>query len=571
MQLIARDVLRERYAHAGERSLRQVQRRVATALAEAEAAAQRAHYTRQFLWAQQHGFVAGGRINAGAGSGQAATLINCFVQPIADAGVDLALAQAEQTMRRGGGVGLNFSLLAPSTAASGSGGPLLQMRRFDQRCAQLATGSARRGALMAVLNIEHPDIAEFVVAKRQASCLHNFNLSVGVSDAFMRAVADDAEFDLLHRARPAQLVPGMHQRGDGCWIYRRVRARALWQLIAGSAYASAEPGVLFLDRINRENNLGYCETIAATNPCGEQPLPDYGACCLGSIDLTACVTEPFTAAARFDFAQLRAVAGIAVRMLDNVLDITAWPLAEQREQGLAKRRIGLGMTGLGDALIMLGLRYDRRDGRAFAVRIARALRDAAYRASTALAQERGPFPLFDAERCLQQPFIARLPAALRAAIRRHGVRNSHLLSIAPAGSISLAFCDNVSNGVEPAFAWCYRRWHRLPDGVDKSYAVEDFAHRRYRRAGFDVAQLPAAFRSAAQIAPADHVRMVAALTPFIDAGISKTVNVSADCAFAPFERLYWQAWQSGVKGLTTYRPTPALASVLVSPPRCNRS
>lgn len=582
MQPIAQDVLRERYAQVAESSLRQVRQRVATALAQAEKPERRAFLASRFLWAQEQGFIAGGRINANAGSGRSGTLINCFVQPIGDAvdgsqgmpTVDTALAEAERTMREGGGVGLNFSGLAPrdSVAGQSAAGPLAAMARFDCCAAALVASTARRGAMMAVLNVDHPDIAEFIQAKRHSSSLHSLNLAVGVSDAFMRAVETGADVDLVHSARPAaaQIAAGARQRADGRWVYRQLSARWLWDLIVHSAYDSAEPGLLFLDRINRENNLAYCETIVATNPCGEQPLPAYGACCLGSLNLTAFVQDAFSARASFDVERLRAVATLAVRMLDNVIDISGWPLPQQQREAAAKRRLGLGVTGLGDALIMLGLRYDRHAGRQWAAKILRLLRDTAYATSVELARERGAFPAFDAARYLQQPFIARLPARLRAAIGRHGIRNSHLISIAPTGSISLAFADNVSSGIEPAFAWRYQRWLCGAEGVAKTYRVEDYAYRRYRLAGRDLSSLPEAFRSAAQIEPLAHVRMLAALAPYVDAGISKTVNVGADCSLQRFEELYWAAWTGGVKGLTTFRPNPVLHPVLTLPtPACS--
>jgi ribonucleoside-diphosphate reductase alpha chain len=417
---------------------------------------------------------------------------------------------------------------------------------------------------MGVLAVDHPDIFAFIATKQAAGVLRNFNLSVGIGDAFMQAIRDDTDIALLHAAKPSadQLARGAYQRDDGLWVYRHVAARSLWLALLRSAYDTGEPGVLFLDSINRENNLGWCESIVATNPCAEQPLPDYGACCLGSINLAACVVDAFGPTAQVDLAKLRRLTRVAVRMLDNVLDITAWPLPEQRAQATAKRRIGLGVTGLADALIMLGHRYDRRAGRSVAIRLLRTLRNAAYAESIRLAGRRGAFPAFDADRYLRQPFIQRLPKSLREGIRRHGIRNSHLLSIAPAGSISLAFADNVSNGIEPAFAWQYSREHRLPDGSQRHYDVEDFAWRLYREQGGDIGRLPPAFVSALQIDPLAHVRMVAALQPYVDAGISKTVNIAADYPFAKFQALFWQAWQAGLKGLTTFRPNPARESVL---------
>jgi ribonucleoside-diphosphate reductase alpha chain len=583
-QEVSLDVLREKYAKGNEQDIDAVRQRVATALAACEAPAVRDEMARSFLWAQQHGFIPAGRINSAAGLGLKATLINCFVQPIGDSisgsqdglpGIYTALAEAAETMRRGGGVGYDFSAIRPAGSQvrgtqSRASGPVSYMEVFDASCKTVESAGARRGAQMGVLRIDHPDIERFIGAK-DAGALSSFNLSVGVTDAFMRAVADDAQFDLVHRAEPGleAIAAGAARRDDGWWRYRQVRARDLWDKVMRSTYDHAEPGVLFIDRMNAENNLWYAERLAATNPCGEQPLPAYGCCDLGSLNLTCFVEGAFGREASFDFERMRAVAAVAVRMLDLVLDATAWPLEQQAAEAHAKRRIGLGFLGLGSALVMLGLRYDSDAGRALAARIARELRDAAYAASVELAREKGPFPQFDAERYLQGPFTGRLPEPLRAAIREHGIRNSHLLSIAPTGTIALAFADNASNGIEPAYAWTYQRKKRMPDGSLRVYEVADHAWRLYRQLGHDVsdpARLPPQFVTALQMPASDHLRMMEAVQPFIDTAISKTVNVPADYPYAGFQDLYTEAWRAGLKGLATYRPNTVLGSVLSTGP-----
>ena len=579
-QPISAEVLIEKYSKGDETTIEEVNQRVARALAQAELPEQRALWEQRFAQALAEGFVPAGRIQSAAGTALSATLINCFVQPVGDSiaqiedgypGIYTALTEAAETMRRGGGVGYDFSRIRPRGAWVGStqssaSGPVSYMRVFDRSCETVESAGARRGAQMGVLRCDHPDIEEFIHAKDKGD-LKNFNISVGVTDTFMKAVQADGEVELVHRAEPgtAQKNAGAYQHTDdsGIWVYRKLRARDLWDQVMRSTYSHAEPGVLFLDHINKDNNLSYCETIASTNPCAEQPLPPYGCCCLGSINLTRFVQNPFAEDARFDEAGFIKVAKVATRMLDNVLDVTVWPLPQQQEEARSKRRVGLGFTGLGDALVMLNLRYDTAQARAAAQRISEVMRDASYEASVELAKERGAFPLFNADLYLSgSTFASRLPQPLKDRIRAHGLRNSHLLSIAPTGTISLAFADNASNGIEPAFSWSYSRKKRMPDGSFKEYAVEDHAWRLYRHLKGKDTPLTEAFVSALEMSAQAHAAMVAVVAPYIDTAISKTVNVPVDYPYEDFQDLYMQAWQDGLKGLATYRPNSILGSVL---------
>jgi ribonucleoside-diphosphate reductase alpha chain len=584
-QPISQDVLREKYLKAGETGAEDVYRRVAQALASVEPETQRALHEALFLSNLHAGAIGAGRIMSAAGTQIKATLINCFVQPVGDCiqgmdeegypGIYEALREAAETMRRGGGVGYDFSRIRPRGAdvkgtASMASGPCSYINVFDQSCSTVESAGARRGAQMGVLRIDHPDVLEFITAKRTPGRWNNFNVSIGMSDSFMQALLDDQPWELMHKAAPsaAILANGGFQRPDGQWVYQTLAARELWDTVMKSAYDFAEPGILFLDHINQDNNLRYCESISATNPCGEQPLPPYGCCDLGPIILTRFVCHPFgfDGTPIFDFKAFETSVAIQVRALDNVLDLTYWPLPQQRDEAAAKRRIGVGFTGLGNALTMLCLRYDSAEGRAQAALIAEHMMAAAYAASIALAREKGAFPRFDADGYLSTgTFASRLPQALKTAIRVHGIRNSHLLSIAPTGTVSLAFADNASNGIEPAFSWMYRRKKREADGSTTDYAVEDHAWRLFRELGGDVTPLtplPDYFVSALEMKAADHIAMMQSVQPFIDTAISKTVNVPAGYPYADFKDLYLQAWRAQLKGLATYRPNNILGSVL---------
>lgn len=581
-QSISDDVLKEKYLKTGETNVTDIFRRVAKGLASVETESLRHKYELIFYKNFMAGAIGAGRIMSSAGTGLQATLINCFVQPVGDCiqgldeqglpGIYEALREAAETMRLGGGVGYDFSHIRPRGAfvratASMASGPCSYINVFDHSCTTVESAGSRRGAQMGVLRIDHPDIFEFIEAKRTPGRWNNFNVSVSVSDLFMKTLNRNGEWQLIHRAEPGEPIKsdGAYQREDGMWVYQTLPAKKIWDRVTQSAYDFSEPGVLFIDHINSDNNLSYCESIESTNPCGEQPLPPYGCCNLGPIILPRFVSHPFDAhsCASFDFDAFEEAVRIQVRALDNVLDLSMWPLPQQRDEAMSKRRIGVGFTGLGDTLVMLGVRYDQPQGRAMAVRIATCMRDAAYLASISLAMEKGPFPKFDAQSYLAPGHFAnRLPVHIQTQIRLHGIRNSHLLSIAPTGTVSLAFADNTSNGIEPAFSWVYRRKKRTSDGLTIEYAVEDHAYRLYRDAGGDVTDLPEYFISALQMSASAHIEMMQCIQPLIDTAISKTVNVPVDFPYEDFKDLYQKAWEGRLKGMATYRPNDILGSVL---------
>ena len=526
-------------------------RRVAHALAAPES--DPAHWEAEFYSAlEDFRFLPAGRILAGVGTGRQVTLFNCFVMgtvPDDMNGIFEHLKEAALTMQQGGGIGYDFSTLRPNGApvrgvGADASGPLSFMDVWDAMCRTIMSAGHRRGAMMATLRCDHPDIEAFVEAKQDAGRLRMFNLSVLATDAFMTAVKEDAPWELAFAGT----------------TYKTIAARELWDKIMRSTYAFAEPGVIFIDRINRLNNLQYCETISATNPCGEQPLPPYGACLLGSINLARLIDDPLTASARLDEVELERLVRLAVRMMDNVIDVSGFPLDVQRQEALAKRRIGLGVTGLADALIMVGLRYGSDRAIAATEHWVGLVQRFAYLASVDLAAEKGPFPLFDRDAYLAGETVAGLADEIRLAIGEHGIRNALVTSVAPTGTISI-LADNVSSGLEPVFSFSYNRAMLMPDGSRKSQDVTDYAYRLWRRLNGE-APLPDYFVDAQSLSPTDHVRMQAVVQKYVDSSISKTINCPEEIGFDDFKDIYMQAYDLGCKGCTTYRPNPVTGAVL---------
>ena len=526
-------------------------RRIARALAEVEA--EPALWEEKFYAAlEDFKYLPAGRITAGAGTGRAVTLFNCFVMgtiPDSMAGIFDMLKEAALTMQQGGGIGYDFSTIRPRGAevkgvAADASGPLSFMDVWDAMCRTIMSAGSRRGAMMATMRCDHPDIEQFITAKQDSARLRMFNLSVLVTDDFMEAVKAGGSWDLKFDGR----------------VYHTIEARDLWNKIMRATYDFAEPGVIFIDRINKMNNLGYCESISATNPCGEQPLPPYGACLLGSVNLARLVTNPFEANAELDPAALDELVRTAIRMMDNVVDASRFPLPQQREEAQNKRRIGLGVTGLADALLMLGLRYGSEEAAAQTEAWMKLIARASYLASVDLAKEKGAFPLFDAEKYLASGNMMQMDDDVRDAIRTHGIRNALLTSIAPTGTISL-YAGNVSSGIEPVFAYAYTRKVLQKDGSRTEEEVVDYAVQMWRDKFGDKA-LPDYFVNAQTLAPMDHVRMQAAAQKWIDSSISKTINCPVDISFDAFKDVYMEAFETGCKGCTTYRPNDVTGSVL---------
>jgi ribonucleoside-diphosphate reductase alpha chain len=532
-------------------------RRVARAVAEAEKPEERERWAAAFHGIMtDYRFLPAGRILSGAGTGRTVTLFNCFVMGTIDdslTGIFENLKEAALTMQQGGGIGHDFSTLRPKGAlvksvGADASGPLSFMDVWDAMCRTIMSAGSRRGAMMGTMRCDHPDIEDFIAAKREAQRLRMFNLSVLVTDAFMEAVKADGEWPLVFGGK----------------TFRTVRARELWDRIVRSTYEYAEPGVIFIDRINAANNLSYCETIHATNPCGEQPLPPYGACLLSSANLSRLIIDPYTDDAKLDEDELARIVPVAIRFMDNVVDVSNYPLPAQEEEAKAKRRIGLGITGLADALAMCGLRYGSEEAAALAGNWMALVERHAYLASAAIAREKGSFPLFDRERYLASGHVAKLPENIRKAIAKDGMRNALVTSIAPAGTISL-YAGNVSSGIEPIFSLAYDRKVLMPDGTRKTERVEDYAVRLYRAMHGADAELPFHFVTADQLTPHEHLIMQAAVQRHVDSSISKTINCPAAMSFEDFKAVYSEAYDLGLKGCTTFRPNAVTGSVLSVP------
>ncbi len=519
----------EKYRAEGE-SFKQAMARVADALKDTDL-----HYRgfKDILYNQR--FLPAGRVQSAMGSPRKVTPYNCFVSMKIDdsmEGIMQAAANAAKTMQLGGGIGYDFSTLRPRGALiksleSKSSGPLSFMGIFDAVCKTIQSAGHRRGAQMGVLRVDHPDIEEFITSKNNSTDLTGFNISVGVTDKFMTAVKQGLQFPLVFEDQ----------------IYKTVDARALWDKIMRSTWDWAEPGILFIDRINRKNNLHYCETIAATNPCGEQPLPPNGACLLGSFNLVKYVNrngihtgEP----ASFDYRLLMEDIRHVVRAMDNVVDRATYPLRMQELEAKNKRRMGLGVTGVANAIEGMGHDYGSDQFLHVLKTIMTIIRDTAYRVSIDLAIEKGPFPMFDVK-MLESEFAQTLPEEIRKLIRLHGIRNSHLLSVAPTGTISLS-ADNVSSGIEPVFSHCYDRTIQTFDG-QRVERVEDYAVHTWGVYG----------KKADELSVFDHVKVLNLASQFVDSACSKTCNVGDDVSWEDFKKVYMDAYDGGASGCTTFR------------------
>ena len=582
---ISKHIWEQKYRYSDENvihedCIEQTWHRIANALAEVEKDNKK--YWQQEFYAVLEGFkfLPGGRIQAGAGTTHRVTLFNCFVMGTIEDNMESIfenLKEGALTMQQGGGVGYDFSTLRPyGSHAKATGtiasGPISFMRIWDSMCATLLSTGARRGAMMATLRCDHPDIEKFIAIKHNSNELRHFNLSILVTDEFIKAIHEDASWPLVFPV--AQLSKESHPTSDivmrqwsgysdlvPCKVLEVIPAKTLWKKIMHATYDYAEPGVLFIDRINEQNNLWYKEYITSTNPCGEIPLPAYGACDLGAINLTRFVHKPFSSDASLDLQAIEKVATTATRMLDNVIDASHFPLSKQKEQAQNCRRIGLGITGLADALIMLGLNYGEESARDIATDIMKTTCHAAYHTSIKLAQEKGIFPYFDKEKFLAGHFIRRLPKEIKSEINKHGIRNSHLTTIAPTGTTSI-LANNVSSGIEPVFDFTYSRRILETHGNYKNFDLEDYAFTLWKKMHDKKQPLPNQFINAKEIAPSMHLKMQAALQTYVDNAISKTINIPKDYAYEDFQELYTVAFENNLKGCTTYRPNPITGAVL---------
>ncbi len=559
-----------------DNTLEDTWQRVAKAVANAEQKNNRVIWQKQFYSVlEKFQFLPGGRILAGAGTKHNVTLFNCFVMPVEDSLTSIfeSLKEGALTLQEGGGVGYDFSTLRPrgyvvKRSGSVSSGPVSFMRIWNSMCATMQSTGARRGAMMGILRCDHPDIEEFIIAKSDPKELRHFNVSVLVTDAFMQAVKANREWELvfpveeLEEELAAHTIQRRHSGSSelvSCQVVRRVKARELWQKIIKSAYDYAEPGVIFEDTVNRQNNLWYREWISATNPCGEIPLPAYGACNLGAINLTQFVLNPFANNATLDWKKIEKTAEYATRFLDNVIDVSRYPLKAQQREAQATRRIGLGMTGLGDTFVMLGMRYGEQQSLQLAKKVMKLIAETTWYTSIELAKERGVFPLFEKAKYLQGNFVKHLSQEIKNAIKKKGMRNSHHNTIAPTGTISL-LANNVSNGLEPIFSSHYERTVRESEGNLQKFSVTDYALHLWQK--MQNKNLPPAWVDSRSLTPENHLQIQAAVQPYIDNAISKTINIPENFPFEQLSAVYTQAYELGLKGCTVFRPNPITGSVL---------
>lgn len=562
--------------HIIDRTLEDTWRRVATAVAQAEPAAERARWSKAYYQIlERFQYLPGGRILAGAGTEYPVTLFNCFVMDIAADSLPCifdALKEGVLTLQQGGGVGYDFSVIRPAgdlvrRTGSTASGPISFMRVWDAACSTMLATGARRGAMMGVLRCDHPDIEAFIAAKADHTQLRHFNVSVLVSDAFMQAVRDDAPWALVFPLMANETTDnevifrqwGTERAPVPCKVYRYINARALWHNIIRAAHSYAEPGVLFIDTINRTNNLFYRETIHATNPCGEIPLPAYGACNLGAVNLTQFVISPFTERATINWAALDEVVSVATRFQDAVIDVSLYPLAKQREQAFGSRRIGLGLTGLADAFVMMGLRYGSSESVTLAGAIMQRIAEVTWRTSIELAKEKGVFPFYEPA-YLQGQFVQTLDDSIRQDLQKYGVRNSHHNTIAPTGTTSL-LANNVSNGIEPIFKAEYVRHMQMSGQEIKTFRVQDYAQRAWRET-HGVAPYAPGWVDTDTLTPEAHLAIQGAVQPYIDNAISKTINLPESFPLEKLEHVYTKAYELGLKGCTVFRPNPVTGSVL---------